>query len=334
MDIDIVVLWVDGDDPAWRAELAKYSPGRVDDSNSDNRFRDWGLMPYWFRAVEAFAPWVRRIHFVTWGHTPAFLRLDHPRLHVVNHRDFMPPEDLPSFNACALEMNVHRIEGLSEHFIYFNDDMFLLRPLAPEYFFKNGLPRAHFAEVPLGFVGRTKVWQLLCANDLGIVNKYFDKRKAQRSHPGKYYNLRYHWYDNLRSAVMGLLYPHYYTGFKNMHAPAAYLKSTFETLWPKEPELLARTSAHRFRDRDDVNQWLALWWQVAAGQFCPLRMNTSTVAASEAEIREICDSIVGRKHEMICINDPEEAEDVEKLSAALREAFERLLPGKCSFERE
>ena len=133
---------------------------------------------------------------------------------------------------------------------------------------------------------------------------------------------------------MGLLYPHYYTGFKNMHAPAAYLKSTFETLWQKEPELLARTSAHRFRDRDDVNQWLALWWQVAAGQFCPLRMNTSTVAACEAEIREICDSIVGRKHEMICINDPEEAEDVEKLSAALREAFERLLPGKCSFEKE
>ena len=51
MDIDFVVLWVDGNDPAWQAEKAKYQGKTLDDSNSQNRFRDWGLMPYWFRAV-------------------------------------------------------------------------------------------------------------------------------------------------------------------------------------------------------------------------------------------------------------------------------------------
>ena len=74
MDIDFVVLWVDGNDPEWRAEKAKYQGAVTDDSNSVNRFRDWGLMPYWFRAVEKFTPWVHKIHFVTCGHVPEFLR--------------------------------------------------------------------------------------------------------------------------------------------------------------------------------------------------------------------------------------------------------------------
>ena len=73
MDIDIVVLWVDGSDPAWLKEKSKYQDIKTTDANSDNRFRDWGLMKYWFRAIEQFAPWVRTIHFVTWGHMPDFL---------------------------------------------------------------------------------------------------------------------------------------------------------------------------------------------------------------------------------------------------------------------
>ena len=56
MDIDFVVLWVDGSDPVWQAEKAKYQGKTLDDSNAPNRFRDWGLMPYWFRAVGAENP--------------------------------------------------------------------------------------------------------------------------------------------------------------------------------------------------------------------------------------------------------------------------------------
>ena len=73
MDIDVVVLWVDGSDPAWLEEKRKYAPPAAADSNSANRYRDWGLLPYWFRCIEQHMPWVRKIHFVTWGHVPAFL---------------------------------------------------------------------------------------------------------------------------------------------------------------------------------------------------------------------------------------------------------------------
>ena len=77
MKIDFVIPWVDGNDPKWKTEKDKYSPSKADDSNSANRYRDWGLLPYWFRAAEKFTPWVNKIYFVTWGHIPAFLNAEH-----------------------------------------------------------------------------------------------------------------------------------------------------------------------------------------------------------------------------------------------------------------
>ena len=103
MDIDIVILWVDGSDPTWLEEKRKYAPPSAKDSNSVNRYRDWGLLPYWFRCIEKHAPWARKVHFVTWGHVPAFLNLNAPKLHVVKHRDFIPEEYLPTFSSIPLK---------------------------------------------------------------------------------------------------------------------------------------------------------------------------------------------------------------------------------------
>ena len=85
-DIDFVITWVDGDDPAWKEERAKYDhpEGCISNSN-DSQYRDWGILPYWFRSVERYAPWVRRIHFITCGHYPEWLNLDHPKLLFVKH---------------------------------------------------------------------------------------------------------------------------------------------------------------------------------------------------------------------------------------------------------
>ena len=155
MDVDVVVLWVDGGDPAWQAEKNKYSPVKKDDSNANFRYRDWGLMKYWFRAIEKFMPWVRTVHFVTWGHLPPFLDTGCPKLHIVRHEDYLPPEALPTFSSRPLEMNLHRIKGLAEHFVYFNDDMFITRPLDKSVFFdeETTLPKAQFGEVPLWLMG-------------------------------------------------------------------------------------------------------------------------------------------------------------------------------------
>lgn len=133
--IDFVIIWVDGNDPAWRAVKNQYVPRPVGEDDQEVRYRDWDNLQYWFRSVEKYTPWVRKIHFVTWGHLPKWLNVNHPKLHIVNHKDYIPEKYLPTFNSHTIEMNLHRIEGLAEQFVYFNDDMFLLKPVYMEDFF-------------------------------------------------------------------------------------------------------------------------------------------------------------------------------------------------------
>ena len=241
MDIDFVILWVDGNDPAWQAEKRRYQRKKDDDSDTVNRYRDWNLLPYWFRSVDKFAPWVRKIHFVTWGHIPSFLNLKAPKLHIVRHDEFIPEQYLPTFSSHAIEMNIHRIPDLSEHFVYFNDDMFLLRPFNQEEFFRAGLPCTYGGEVPIELIGDIGIWQHAAVNDLGMVNAHFPKREAVSKYGKKYRDKCYRWKDNVRTVMLEKLYPDYFTGFKNIHAPAAYLKTTFQQIWDAEPEKLDST---------------------------------------------------------------------------------------------
>src|SRR5690554_7436521 len=80
MEIDFVVTWVDMNDPKWKADFSKYSKKGIDNTTnefSEARFRDHGFLKYWFRGIEKFAPWVRKIHFVTSGQKPEWLNVDH-----------------------------------------------------------------------------------------------------------------------------------------------------------------------------------------------------------------------------------------------------------------
>ena len=135
--IDFVQTWVDGSDPAWQ-QRRRAIDGAGDDSVA--RYRDWNLLHYWFRCVEKFAPWVRHVYLITDQQCPAWLNREHPKLRLLDHRDYIPAEYLPTCNSNVLELNLHRIPDLAEQFVLFNDDFFLLRPAKPEDFFQNGLP--------------------------------------------------------------------------------------------------------------------------------------------------------------------------------------------------
>lgn len=333
MDIDFVVLWVDGNDPAWQAEKRKYSPVKNDENDAVNRYRDWNLLPYWFRAVEKYTPWVRKIHFVTWGHVPTFLNLDSPKLHFVRHDEFIPEEYLPTFSSHAIELNIHRIPGLAEHFVYFNDDMFMLRDFREEDFFKDGLPCTYGGEVPIELIGNIGTWLHASVNDLGIVNAHFPKRESVAKYSKKYINRAYRWKDNMRTFMLEKLHPDYFTGFKNLHAPAAYLKSAFEEVWAAEPEKLNSTCRDRFRTSDNVNQWVVLWWQVASGRFSPAVIDNLVESVTNDSIDRMCDTIEHQSHDYICINDPDGEIDFDYLDGRLIKAFETILPEKSSFEK-
>ena len=111
-EIDIVITWVDGSDPIWLAEKVRYHPMysveiQNGDANSDCRYRsNQDLLRYWFRLIEKNAPWVRKIHFITCGQKPVWLKEDHPKISLVYHNDYLPKEYLPTFNSNVNELNL------------------------------------------------------------------------------------------------------------------------------------------------------------------------------------------------------------------------------------
>ncbi len=332
-DVDLVVMWVDGSDPLWLAEKNKYCAASPSESEAGYRFRDHGMMQYWFRSVERYLPWFRKIHFVTWGHLPPFLDTSNPKLHVVRHQDFMPEGTLPCFNSTALEINLFRIEGLAEHFVYFNDDMFVLRPMRKSDFFtEDGLPCQQFTETPPVFNGNMGTWQMHVVNDLSIINQHFQKKNCQHGRFRQYFSLKYPWYDNVRSLAMRFLYPNCFTGFKTAHIPQPFCKKTFETVWNAEPAYLKETSRHKFRDYRDVNQYLAAWWQLAEGNFAPRKTDAKTMIVNRDTIDNVHRCITERAVETVCINDGAFDPEYPAIRAKLADAFDSILPDKSSFE--
>jgi len=154
-EIDAVYTWVDGADPLFIAEKKRFDmhceSDSAQDSSSDNRFRDSGELLFSLRSIEKFAPWVRKIHIVTNGQVPAWLNTTCRRISLVNHKQiFSNPDCLPVFNSNAIELQIHRIPGLSRRFLYLNDDIFLCRAIHRRDFIKSGSAQYFFFDnIPL-----------------------------------------------------------------------------------------------------------------------------------------------------------------------------------------
>ena len=325
--IDIVFPWVDGNDPAWQAEKAEFSNAPGD--KRIIRYRDWDNLQYVFRGIEKFLPWVRTVHFITWGHLPAWMNPDCPKLHIVNHKDYIPKEYLPTYSANTIELNMHRIEGLTENFIYMNDDMFFLRSLAPTEYFQDGKPVDTAIQNVLQFRRRDGIDHIV-ANDLICLNQNFQKRQCIRANRKKWFSPAYG-VGGLQNAYLMPLTN--FTGFVDYHVPYAYSKSTLIELWDKETDILEKTCTHKFRTSEDVNQWLMRYWQLAKGDFVPAKSNRGKLFAIGAQDVEIEDAIVHQKYNAICLSDDDPNLDFEKEKCIIQELFQKILPEKSSFER-
>lgn len=329
--IDFVIIWVDGSDPEWIAEKNRYQTDRNTDSRVQ-RFRDWDNLMYWFRGVEKFAPWVNKIHFVTWGHLPKWLNTNHPKLNIVKHSDYIPEKYLPTFSANPIELNLHRIPGLSENFVFFNDDTFIISPTKENDFFYNNLPcdfavlNAHCCPPPPDFV------QFIAVHDISLINKYFDMKQVIRKKPLQWFNIRYG-KELLRT--FALISCPRFPGMMQSHLPASFKKSTFEELWKVEYAELDETCTHRFRHMLDYNQWLFKEWQIAKGEFYPrcINIGKNFVLGNPHNIYEVCRYILKQKGKMICINDGEMTDlEFESNKKLLNKTFDKILSKRSLFE--
>jgi hypothetical protein len=134
-EIDAVFTWVDGDDPTWqRRRDAATGIESIADGAADHRFKSRDELRYALRSILLYAPWIRNVYIVTDDQRPTWLT-DHPRIRVVDHREILPPDALPTFNSHVIESALHLVPGLSEHYLYLNDDMLFGAPVRWSDFF-------------------------------------------------------------------------------------------------------------------------------------------------------------------------------------------------------
>jgi len=333
-DIDIVVPWVDNSDPEWRTEFEKYA--QEDDLKFDAsqcRYRDNGLLRYWFRGMEKCCPWARKIFFVTADESqkPAWLNLDAPRLVWVKHRDYLPRECLPVFSSHPIEMNLHRIPGLGERFVYFNDDIFVVNPVGADFFFspEDALPRDFAALSSYAFDNFCH----FLINDMIAINAHFSFYDCVKNNFFKWMRSSTGMRNTAR-VLLNFMRRHqcFYSGFVISHHPQPYLKATLEDTWNHCEETLRRTSASRFRSPSDVNQYLFRFWQLAKGDFSPFTTSRRCYVgvAAHADAKRAVAAISGKRFITVCLNDQGAPDEVW---SPIAECFSRKFSAPSVFEK-
>ena len=333
--IDFVVTWVDSNDPEWIRSYNHYRPEKP--ITDDARFRNWNFFRYWFRAVERYAPWVNKVFLVTNGKFPDWINPECKKIKLVKHSDYIPEKYLPTFNSNTIELNLGRIEELSEHFVLFNDDIFINAPVKPDYYFRDGLPcdynfespysnRLHTKENKFG-IGITRY----C--NVAILNSHFNRKEVIRQAWNKWYG-KHLWGKPLLLSLL-MLGREQFENFITFHLEESMLKSVFQEVWEKEPDALD-SSCSRFRLETNLNQWLMRYWQLALNKFYPLRRKGITYERYNEDIlADLQKVLLEERTNSICINDNTYCSEKDFLLASkiIRECLEQKFPNTSIFEK-
>lgn len=327
--IDFVVTWVNSNDPKWQEEKNKYKAKKESD-NSVNRYRDWDNLKYWFRGIEKFAPWVNKIYFVTYGHIPTWLNTANDKLVIVKHEDYIPKKFLPVFNSVPIELYLSKIKGLSQKFVYFNDDMFLIKKVKPKDFFKGDLP-CDSAMLTAIVPSKIKDGFSHCLlSNIEILNEKYDMRKVIKKNFFKWINIKYG-LDQIRTLL--LLSWNNFPGIKMSHLPVSYKKETFDDVWNYASDKIIEASEDRFRNNYHVNHWIFRNHQLVTGKFAPRAKKFGKFYILSDNNKKIINDIKKQKYKCVCVNDVGEYKNFEKIKQELNNAFEFLLKEKSSFEK-
>lgn len=329
--IDFVVSWANSDDPDWRArrDAARKRLGRaVDiDGASDVRHRDWGLFQFWFRAVEEFCPWVNKIYVVHAGAPPEWLDATHPKIRLIPDESLLE-HDVDVFNSHAIESQLHRIPGLSEKFVYFNDDFYIGRRLSPEFFFPKGLP--YGVNVPTILAdGDDRAHAMLNAS--GLVNRHFTRSEYWRNVVRK----------TLRPASGAMLarLPLFLASsvippVTDPHVGMPFLRSVVEEAFAAEPGALEAASRAVFRSAVDVAPlYYASMWHLAKGAYTARSKKAlGRYFSLSSDMNQIVAAIRTGRFPQFCLNDAT-VDDMDARRETLFETFQERFSRVSSFER-
>lgn len=302
-------LWVDGNDPAWQSKR-NATIGKTDSAaeNCDGRYVDNDELRYSLRSLEAYAPWIRKIFIVTDGQVPVWLDTSNPKISIIDHKDILPRRALPTFNSVTIEHAIHRIPGLSEHFLYANDDMFFNRPVLPSDFFTmESFPIMRMNRRPFR---RLSLWLEVKVQGKTLSNYNRTILNSARLVEKKYGK---------------------FIGHKTHHNIDAYRRSDFEHAYNTFRAEIEPTLVNHVRSDNDIQRNLYTYVAMAEGK-CKVKFVGNSTSFRLHIHRHAHYSRLAKANPMLfCMNDSQYATDEDRKTA--RAFLKRRFPEKSVFEK-
>ena len=292
--MDIVITYVDGNDPVWKKDYEKYTNVPV----MQKRFRDWGTLKYLLRGIEVNMPFIRNVYLVVSHPSQVPDWADTENLKIVLHKDIITQEYLPTFNCNPIEMHLHRIEGLDEEYLYFNDDMFPVGKCKAEDFFREGKPVIGYYT----HLFASGMYKKICRNS-----------------------------DRLARKVLCLKASMFFT--RPQHICSPMLRSECNELYGKVESEIRKTSSERTRTEDNLNQYLFLDYMNYKGLVIREKISNKHFSVAVASPDKLRAFLRNPSRSLVCINDVRLSEKrYEELRGVILDAFEEALPVKSRFE--
>ncbi|MDR0540681.1 MAG: Stealth CR1 domain-containing protein [Dysgonamonadaceae bacterium] len=309
MDVDLVYLWVNGNDSAWQARKRAYLGVAIteDEANCKGRHINNDELKYSLRSVEEHAPWIRKIFIVTDNQTPDWMDTSHPKIQIIDYRDIVPAEAVPCYNSVVIEYFLYRITGLSEHFLYGNDDMFFNADLPADSFFaEDSFPYVRLFRKPFG------QWRYRWKDWLGK-------------------NLSIYRFTILKAArLVQSRYGKFYSGIPH-HNIDAYRKTDCRAVVENifKPAIDSCISHHK-RSLEDIQRAVFLYYALAVEHG-----HQKYVRPAEARIIDVNEpdyaKQLRRYHpKLFCLNDNQNVTETDR--ERIRPFLENLFPVKSAFE--
>ena len=313
--IDVVYTWVDGDDPEWNEKRQRTATAAGRElhpvANSRTRFVNRDELRYSLRSLYYFAPWVRKIYLVTDNQVPEWVNGSSENLQIVSHQDLFPePEQLPTFNSHAIESVLHRIPGLSEQFIYMNDDVLLSSIVNPESFFEvGGISRVFLSRsmIPFSDADQSEI-----ASEWGLFNA-----------------------NRLLEPAHGVTMP-----YKTKHTPIPLQKSLLSSLEARFPDEYDRLRRSPFRTVNDLAPTTSLHasFGLAEGRVVRSSISYRYVNLARPDLERVLTAIEHSPRSMVyCLNDTEiedsEEFDWEHQQNLINGFLSRMYPYQAPWEK-
>jgi Stealth protein CR2, conserved region 2/Stealth protein CR3, conserved region 3/Stealth protein CR4, conserved region 4/Stealth protein CR1, conserved region 1 len=312
--VDVVYTWVDGSDPDWILRKAAAHDDHVtraqvlhDLAANDSRFTSRDELRYSLRSLDMYADWVRHIYLVTDDQVPPWLATDNDRLTVVSHRElFEDRGQLPTFNSHAIESQLHHINGLSEHYLYLNDDVFFGRPVSSSLFFHgNGLAIFALSKAKVG-LGRP------CGDDMPVMSAAKNNR-------------------DLLAERFGVTVTN-----KFQHVPHAQRRSVMFDLEREFADDFKRTACAQFRSHQDISPASSLghYYGYITGRAVPGSLRYFYADIARDDTAERLQSLLQyRDYDVFCLNDHDSSTaDAAEQAKVLADFLDSYYPMPSSFE--